>query len=394
MEKIQKKEKTIQQKTKDTNKGEVFQLVSTTPLMLKKFSENQIVFGGENTIQRKENNTGLPDNLKSGIESLSGHSMDDVKVHYNSSQPAQLNAHAFAQGSDIHLGSGQEKHLAHEAWHVVQQKQGRVQANRQMKGEVNINDNEGLEHEADVMGEKALQMKLNTSIQKQTILQKKDAPIQLRRESIPEQLILNVDVYDGDVLSTLIRTANGATSYASNVNWENKFMTAISSTISTKTFSPIVYNFTEYDGLNLDWEVSMRFYIDNRKSTGRTNTRTINTGSTGTNNSSLGHSNSVTDGFSISDDGIAIEQNSTTGSSHSVGSSVGHTLSQSSKERVSRYRATVFADISIKASPNSTTSDIVNPFKWGVHLGNALIDGYENRTETNIGSIIFDKPNF
>ncbi|UII25819.1 DUF4157 domain-containing protein [Fulvivirga maritima] len=77
-------------------------------------------------LQRKVNKTGLPDNLKSGIESLSGHSLDDVKVHYNSGKPAQLNAHAYAQGTDIHLASGQERHLPHEAWHVVQQKQGRV----------------------------------------------------------------------------------------------------------------------------------------------------------------------------------------------------------------------------------------------------------------------------
>ncbi len=49
------------------------------------------------------NNTGLPDNLKSGIESLSGYSMDNVKVHYNSDKPAQLNAHAYAQGTDIHV---------------------------------------------------------------------------------------------------------------------------------------------------------------------------------------------------------------------------------------------------------------------------------------------------
>ena len=159
MEKVQKKENTIQKKDKNNNNGEISQLVSSTPLMLKKSSENQIAFGRVNTLQKKENNTGLPDNLKSGIESLSGHSMEDVNVHYNSSQPAQLNAHAFAQGSDIHVASGQEKHLAHEVWHVVQQKQGRVQPNRQMKGEVNVNDDEGLEHEADVMGEKALQMK-------------------------------------------------------------------------------------------------------------------------------------------------------------------------------------------------------------------------------------------
>lgn len=107
-------------------------------------------------IQKKENNTGLPGNLKSGIENLSGFSMDDVRVHYNSDKPAQLQAHAYAQGTDIHLGPGQEKHLAHEAWHVVQQKQGRVEATMQMKGEININDDEGLEHEADVMGNLAL----------------------------------------------------------------------------------------------------------------------------------------------------------------------------------------------------------------------------------------------
>ncbi len=108
-------------------------------------------------VQKKENNTGLPDNLKSGIENMSGYAMDDVNVHYNSAKPAQLNAHAYAQGTDIHLGSGQEKHLPHEAWHVVQQKQGRVQATTSLGG-AQINDNVGLESEADVMGGKALQM--------------------------------------------------------------------------------------------------------------------------------------------------------------------------------------------------------------------------------------------
>lgn len=104
------------------------------------------------------NNTGLPDNLKTGIESLSGMSLDDVNVHYNSSQPAQLQALAYTQGTDIHVGPGQEQHLAHEAWHVVQQKQGRVQPTTQLQN-VAINDDFGLEREADVMGGKALQRK-------------------------------------------------------------------------------------------------------------------------------------------------------------------------------------------------------------------------------------------
>ena len=107
-------------------------------------------------IQRRENNTGLPDNLKAGVESLSGYAMDDVKVHYNSHKPAQLNALAYAQGTDIHVGPGQEQHLPHEAWHVVQQKQGRVKPTMQLKGAVNVNDDKGLEKEADVMGAKAM----------------------------------------------------------------------------------------------------------------------------------------------------------------------------------------------------------------------------------------------
>ena len=63
--------------------------------------------------------------------------MDDVKVHYNSDKSAQLQAHAYAQGSDIHIGPEQEKHLPHEAWHVVQQKQGQVKPTMQMKRKVN-----------------------------------------------------------------------------------------------------------------------------------------------------------------------------------------------------------------------------------------------------------------
>jgi len=101
---------------------------------------------------------GLPANLKSGLEGLSGVTLDDVKVHYNSPKPSQLHAHAYTQGSEIHVAPGQEQHLPHEAWHAVQQKQGRVHATTQLQG-VSINDDHALEREADVMGAKALQMK-------------------------------------------------------------------------------------------------------------------------------------------------------------------------------------------------------------------------------------------
>jgi hypothetical protein len=115
----------------------------------------------EEPLQRKAeggappNQTGMPDALKSGVEALSGMDLSDVRVHANSSQPQQLAAHAYAQGSDIHVAPGQEQHLPHEAWHVVQQRQGRVQPTTQMAG-VSVNDDQSLEAEADAMGARAL----------------------------------------------------------------------------------------------------------------------------------------------------------------------------------------------------------------------------------------------
>ncbi len=144
----------------------------------------------QQSFQKKENTTGLPDNLKTGIEHLSGLSLNDVKVYRNSDKPAQLQAHAYAQGTEIHLGPGQEKHLPHEAWHVVQQKQGRVKPTMQMKGKVNINDDDGLEREADIMGNRALQLAHFDSLNVDNSIQLKvdktsytNAPIQMVKEA-------------------------------------------------------------------------------------------------------------------------------------------------------------------------------------------------------------------
>ncbi|KAB8141629.1 DUF4157 domain-containing protein [Chloroflexia bacterium SDU3-3] len=101
--------------------------------------------------------TTLPKHVKSGVEQLSGVPMDDVRVHLNSSAPADVGALAYTQGADIHVAPGQEQHIAHEAWHVVQQKQGRVRASTQFKG-VEINDDAGLEAEADAMGAQAMRL--------------------------------------------------------------------------------------------------------------------------------------------------------------------------------------------------------------------------------------------
>ena len=161
--------------------------------------------------QLSKDSHSLPDNVKYGVESLSGISMDDVKVHYNSAKPAQLNAHAYAQGTDIHIASGQEKHLPHEAWHVVQQKQGRVRPTTMMKAKVPINDDAGLEKEADVMGARALQMKpfslsdykTEKSVQRKEIIQRvpekkprRDKDRQYSKAEDPDADVVNVDDFN------------------------------------------------------------------------------------------------------------------------------------------------------------------------------------------------------
>lgn len=165
----------------------------------------QVAAMNRQPIQKKANTTGLPDQLKSGIENLSGYSMDDVKVHYNSVQPAQLQAHAYAQGTDIHVAPGQEKHLPHEAWHVVQQKQGRVKPTIQLKGKVNVNDDDGLEKEADVMGSQAMnavQLKANVLLQPlsaaQPVLQAKKIIRKGIIVDVPDDHVLQPGEYDFD----------------------------------------------------------------------------------------------------------------------------------------------------------------------------------------------------
>ncbi|AKB18681.1 DUF4157 domain-containing protein [Methanosarcina sp. WWM596] len=135
---------------------------------------------------KRENNTGMPDNLKAGVESLSGIDMSDVRVHYNSDKPAEVGALAYTQGTNIHVAPGQERHLPHEAWHVVQQVQGRVKPTMQLK-DVAVNDDVVLEKEADIAGNRALQLIIN----RKTELDKKVIESSIQTQFIPEKSFIN-----------------------------------------------------------------------------------------------------------------------------------------------------------------------------------------------------------
>lgn len=139
---------------------------------------------------------GLPAQLQRGIEALSGMDMSGVRVHRNSAKPAQLSAHAYAQGRDIHLGPGQEKHLPHEAWHVVQQAQGRVPATVQAKS-TSINDDPGLEAEATRMGDRALQVGAGGALESPVQAMRQGANVVQRARYI--KCIQNPGNMDGEI---------------------------------------------------------------------------------------------------------------------------------------------------------------------------------------------------
>lgn len=99
--------------------------------------------------------TGLPPAVQAGIERLSGLDLSATRVRYDSPKPERLGKLAYTQGHQIEMAPGQDEHVAHEAWHVVQQMQGRVRATASADGEA-ANDDAALEHEADQMAAKAV----------------------------------------------------------------------------------------------------------------------------------------------------------------------------------------------------------------------------------------------
>lgn len=104
--------------------------------------------------QRRPGEIGVPARLHENLEHLSGIDLSDVRVHRGSRVPALYGAEAVAEGSEVHLAPGHERHLPHELWHLVQQRQGRVAPTAGFPG-MAINDDPRLESEATRMGDRA-----------------------------------------------------------------------------------------------------------------------------------------------------------------------------------------------------------------------------------------------
>lgn len=165
---------------------------------------NQAFFRGKNTAssdqdaffkpaKQQSKNGDLPEDFQTKMETSFNEDFSDVQFYKNSNDAKNLNARAFTQGNAIHFKDGEfdassskgQELIAHELAHVVQQRQGLVQATHQENGFL-VNEERTLEKQADMDGRKALNSeKVNRTTSKTTsnvvALQKKLQPIQLRR---------------------------------------------------------------------------------------------------------------------------------------------------------------------------------------------------------------------
>lgn len=96
----------------------------------------QVVYGGLDTALRRTGSA-MPGDLRQRMEASFGHGFGHVRLHTDAAAQqaaVELNAHAFAIGSDIYFGPGEyrpgsadtDRLLAHELTHVVQHDEGRI----------------------------------------------------------------------------------------------------------------------------------------------------------------------------------------------------------------------------------------------------------------------------
>ena len=109
-------------------------------------------------VKAKGSGVMLPEEVRAKMEAALGMDFSEVRIHVGP-QAASVGALAFTRGLDIFFAPGHyqpwsregQELLAHELTHVVQQSEGRAGASREVDG-VPINDEAGLEREADLMG--------------------------------------------------------------------------------------------------------------------------------------------------------------------------------------------------------------------------------------------------
>ena len=134
------------------------------PASLKKDPSQFKLNSSASPIQRAaEEESGIKEQMSQAL----GHDFSDVNIHTDSKAATNVGALAYTQGKDVHFAPGQfnpdttqgKELIGHEFKHKEQQDNNRVQATTEVNG-MPVNDDKGLEKEADDAGKIAAQTKL------------------------------------------------------------------------------------------------------------------------------------------------------------------------------------------------------------------------------------------
>lgn len=346
------------------------------------------------TFDKKQGN--LPDEIQTKMEGSFGTDFSDVQIRENSSVAKNLNALAFTQGNEVHFAPGEynpqsikgQKILAHELSHIIQQREGKVKSTHEEQGH-NISEQIELENEADrhskiavrggTIGETA-----HTGNQPQSAaVQKKSAPKQLFRSLPTGATIMGINP---DFANIYLACSNLAyqveNRVAGNVNWAQRIGQRLEGSIASNTLTPLSIGFTETEGINFDWNVSISWRINNVREVGEGSTTQVTRGGGGSSTVSSGTSSSTTDSGKLSGGvgghegapsaGVEVGTSSTQGTSNSQGSTLQGGVSRQGNERAQSYTAGLVAMITVSGSANFSGSDYVNPFKWGTSIGSEI----------------------
>jgi hypothetical protein len=194
--------------------------------------------------------TQLPEEVQAKMENSFGQNFSNVNIHKDSSSAKDINAKAYAQGTDIHFAPGEynphskegQELIGHELTHVVQQGQGKVgQEEIHGKG-LSINQDVSLEKEADEMGKRAADGTIIDNFKNQNISQFKSTTIQgyfLPEDAASEMIGMEFIVSEA-INNTTIKLNIPKGTKISIITWDNKneFVTAsYLSPIDKKTYS-------------------------------------------------------------------------------------------------------------------------------------------------------------
>ncbi|NET61146.1 MAG: DUF4157 domain-containing protein [Symploca sp. SIO2E6] len=372
----------------------------------------------ESIQQAKGSGQPLSENIRQPMEQAFGSDFSNVKVHTDT-QSDQLNqsiqARAFTTGQDVFFKQGEynpgskdgQELLAHELTHVVQQR-GASNLQRQQ-------NSQGIDNVLSSSKKGKIQPQLNSAklgaTQKQAVQVSQQSPHGfLAKKGVMENIpggaknLENVAASTSEIITLLeqvaVRSAGAKFGKNAdfNANVAPQIDTAISSNLA-QTNIPI--DFIETRGVNVHWKGHIRFTVGKAVSLGQQNKATTSAGYGGTATRSDQLTNSTTDSAKLTGGLKAGEAKA--GGEASVGGELAtsntrttQTTNTTTSDRSGKtttegylnvFQAPLFAEVYLAPELEVSGSDYINPFKWGMYLGEATEPLSREKGKVECGSI-------